>query len=147
LREGKIIQVVPDSTDDTVGDRPLAIGGRRFHIKPGLAEYALLTGAAIVPQFSTRRLDGSVHTAFQPPIEIPPSVVNREDRVFSILEQYAAFVDRSWRLAPEGLNWKLFEKIFLKPRVSDPPSHPQASGEAHPEPDAAGSSGGIGAPD
>jgi acyl-coenzyme A synthetase/AMP-(fatty) acid ligase/lauroyl/myristoyl acyltransferase/acyl carrier protein len=117
LGEGKIIQIVPDQSFDIVGNRPLEIGGRRYHIKPGLAEYALLTGAAIIPQFSTRRVDGSVHMAFQPPIEIPAGMTDREEQVYFILRQYASFVDRSWRLAPEALNWVSIKKMLRKPRV------------------------------
>jgi amino acid adenylation domain-containing protein len=117
LEEGKIIQIVPDNTMDTVGHRPLVIGGRRFNIKPGMAEYALLTGAAIVPQFSTRRLDGSVHMTFLPPFVMPPETTAREERIYSILQQYAAFVDFAWRHAPEAINWISIEKLLRKPRV------------------------------
>ena len=119
LENGKIIQIVPDNTSDTVGDRPLTIAGRRFHVKPGLAEYALLTGAAIVPQYSTRRLDGSIHMAFQPAFEIPPADAHREDRIFSILKQYAAFVNRSWSLAPEAINFSALSKLMRKPLSSE----------------------------
>jgi acyl-CoA synthetase (AMP-forming)/AMP-acid ligase II/lauroyl/myristoyl acyltransferase len=128
LDEGKIIQIVPDNTSDTVGNRPLTIGGRRFQIKSGLAEYALLTGAAIVPQYSTRRLDGSIRMTIQPPIEIPSAALDREDRIYTIMKQYAAFVDRSLRLAPEGINWSTMHRVLDKPRAPRSPAPGAESG-------------------
>jgi amino acid adenylation domain-containing protein len=129
LEEGRIIQIVPDTTFDVEGNRPLVIGGRTFQIKPGIAEYALLTGAAIIPQYSTRRLDGSIHMAFSPPIQISTGAADRGGQIYSILQQYAAFVDRSWRLAPESLKWSTLSKLFRKPRALRPAAAPAEGGE------------------
>jgi acyl-CoA synthetase (AMP-forming)/AMP-acid ligase II/lauroyl/myristoyl acyltransferase/acyl carrier protein len=116
LKQGRIIQLVPDNTQDIVGDRPLEVGGREFQIKPGMAEYALHTGAVILPQFSTRRLDGSIQMTFLPPFTMGEQDTNHEEQIYAILRQYAAFVDRSWRVAPEGLRWTVMERFLRKPR-------------------------------
>ncbi len=73
LEEGNIIQILPDITFDIEGNRQLVIGGGTFQMKPGIAEYALLTGDAIIPHYSTHRLDGSIHMVFSPPrSKFPP---------------------------------------------------------------------------
>jgi amino acid adenylation domain-containing protein len=115
LKQGGIIQIVPDSSMDVLGDRPLIIGKREYYLKPGFAELALHTGAAVVPQYTTRRLDGSIHTAFQPPMDPLAEGEDHETQIYSLLKQYADFVDRSWHLAPESLKYAVIEKYLHQP--------------------------------
>jgi amino acid adenylation domain-containing protein len=117
LTQGGIIQIVPDNTQDVVGDRPLVMGGREHKIKPGIAEMALLTGAAIVPQYATRRMDGSLQMVIAPPFEVDPQKGDHNEQVYSILRQYATFVDRSWKAAPENMRWPAMERFLAKPRI------------------------------
>jgi amino acid adenylation domain-containing protein len=121
LKQGRIIQLVPDNTQDIVGDRPLEVGGREFQIKPGLAEYALHMDVTILPQYSTRRPDGGMQMTFLPPFIIDKKSTDHEEQTYAILRQYAAFVDRSWRLAPEALRWAVMERYLKKPRKRSQP--------------------------
>jgi lauroyl/myristoyl acyltransferase/acyl carrier protein len=115
LKQGGVIQIVPDSSMDVLGDRPLIIGKREYYLKPGFAELALHTGAAVIPQYTTRRLDGSIHTAFQPPMDPHADGEDHETQIYSLLKQYAEFVDRSWQLAPESLKYAVIEKYLTQP--------------------------------
>jgi acyl carrier protein/lauroyl/myristoyl acyltransferase len=115
LMNGEIIQIVPDGSRDIVGDRPFSVGGRTFRFKPGFAEMALNSNSVIIPQYTTRRPGGVVATFFSPPFSTGSENEDRAARVYGLLAQYAGFLDRSWRLAPESLRWDLVDRFGRRP--------------------------------
>jgi amino acid adenylation domain-containing protein len=115
LGRGGILQVIPDIGYDASDGLPLTIGRYRFLIKPGFAELADLSGAAVVPFYATRRIDGSVFSRFFPPFDLLPSAADRKSRVHHLLDQYAEFVDRSWKQAPESLLWQVIDTHMNRP--------------------------------
>lgn len=115
LKQGGILQVIPDIGYDASDGLPLAIGGYRFLIKPGFAELAILADAAVIPFYTTRRIDGSIYSRFFPPFARLSGDPDRKNQVYDLLNQYAAFVDRSWKMAPESLLWQVIDTHLNRP--------------------------------
>lgn len=112
LGQGKIVQFVSDNEYAREG-HAVVIASRRYYLRPGFAELAINTGAAVVPQFSVLRPDGKIHMTIHPPFVIEQ--VSREEQITSLLEQYAAFVNNSWRVAPESIRWPRIVRHFDQP--------------------------------
>jgi amino acid adenylation domain-containing protein len=115
LQQGGILQVIPDIGYDATDGLPLVIGGYRFLVKPGFAELAILADAVVIPYYATRRIDGGIHTRFFPPFTRLPRDRDRKAQVDHLLGQYAGFVHRSWKLAPESLMWQVIATHLTRP--------------------------------
>jgi amino acid adenylation domain-containing protein len=115
LQQGGILQVIPDIGYDSTDGLPLVIGGYRFLVKPGFAELAILADAVVIPYYATRRIDGSIHTRFFPLFTRLPGDRDRKARVDHLLDQYARFVQRAWKLAPESLMWQVIATHLTRP--------------------------------
>jgi amino acid adenylation domain-containing protein len=103
LQEGKIVSYFSDTNDTRGRTYNVSMGGRAYQMKAGLAEMALNTGAAIIP-FSRYCLpDGRIQMEFLP--ELQAGDGNRQDQVTKIIQDYAAFIEQSWRRHPEGASW------------------------------------------
>jgi len=89
------------------------LAGRRYHLKRGFAELAINSGAAVVPQYTKMRPDGHLLTTFMSPL-IPGSG-SRDAQIKNLLDQYAEFINTSWRLAPESLRWSRILRHFNQP--------------------------------
>lgn len=111
LKQGKIVQFVSDgSFDDKSDSHRVIIAGRQYFITPGFAKIALNTGATIIPQFTTTRENGQIHTTFMPPLIAAEG--DRDLQVESLVNQYADFINSSWITAPESLGWKRIQRHF-----------------------------------
>jgi lauroyl/myristoyl acyltransferase len=115
LKEGQIIQLVPDGRPFSVDDNPVTIGGRSTYIQSGFAKIALLANAPIIPLVTTRRLDGSVHFSFSPPLLPRDPRAPLEIKIADLVAQYAAFLERSWRSAPESVPWAKMDNYLRWP--------------------------------
>jgi acyl-CoA synthetase (AMP-forming)/AMP-acid ligase II len=115
LKRGQIVQIVPDGRDFSAQDDPQVIGGRKTFLQSGFAKLALLADAVVIPVASTRRLDGSIHSTFFPPL-VPQDVqAPLEGKIRSLVSQYAVFLDHSWHIAPESLRWTKMAKFLEWP--------------------------------
>ena len=103
LQRGGIIQIIPDFGYDASDGIPVNIAGRRYLVKPGFAQLALLSDAVVVPQYTTRRIDGCLVTHFDPPFDNGEDKSDTPAKVEHLLNQYGAFVEKSWRAAPESI--------------------------------------------
>jgi lauroyl/myristoyl acyltransferase len=110
LKKGEIIQIVPDGRDFSVQDEPLLIGGRKTYIQSGFAKLGLTTDAVIIPVSTTRRLDGSIHSTFSEPLTPKDIHSPIEEKILDLVAQYVDFLERSWRLSPESVQWSKMEK-------------------------------------
>jgi acyl-CoA synthetase (AMP-forming)/AMP-acid ligase II/lauroyl/myristoyl acyltransferase len=115
LKHGQIIQLVPDGKAFSVSDEPVSIAGRRTYIQSGFAKIALLSDAAIVPVMTTRRLDGSIHSTFFPPLVPADRHAPVEEKIMDLVRQYAAFLESSWQTAPECVTWSKMGKHLDRP--------------------------------
>jgi acyl-CoA synthetase (AMP-forming)/AMP-acid ligase II/lauroyl/myristoyl acyltransferase/acyl carrier protein len=115
LKNGRIIQIVPDGRDFSVQDPPRLLGGHKVYIQSGFAKLALASDAAVVPVSTTRRLDGSIHSTFFPPLIPRDMEASIESKIFDLVTQYADFLEKSWRLSPESVRWSKMEKHLRRP--------------------------------
>ncbi len=115
LSKGRVVQFVSDNEYSHQG-HPVIIAKRRYFLRPGFAELALNTGAVVVPMYNSLKLDGRIHMTFMQPLLIgsrEPGVSNR-----GLLDQYAAFLNASWRAAPESIRWPRMMRHFDQPIIS-----------------------------
>jgi acyl-CoA synthetase (AMP-forming)/AMP-acid ligase II/lauroyl/myristoyl acyltransferase len=110
LKNGQIVQVIPDGRDFSAQDQPFLVGGRKTYIQSGFAKLALTTDAAIVPVSTTRRLDGSIHSTFFKPLTPHDIQSPLEEKILDLVAQYVDFLESSWRASPESVKWSKMEK-------------------------------------
>jgi lauroyl/myristoyl acyltransferase len=115
LKQGGIVQIAPDIGYNASEGVPVSISGFRFLMKPGFAELALLSDAVVIPCYTTRSIDGRIHSHFDPPLDPGNATQDRQARISHLLEQYAAFVGNAWRKAPESLLSHAIRKHLQRP--------------------------------
>jgi amino acid adenylation domain-containing protein len=115
LAEGRIVQFVSDNEYARQG-HAVVLAGRRYFLRPGFAELALNTGAAVVPMFCSMKSDGRIYMTLQPPLIVGSG--DRDSQITNLLDQYAAFLNASWKEAPESLRWPRLFRHFLQPLAS-----------------------------
>jgi amino acid adenylation domain-containing protein len=119
LKEGGVIQIVPDIGYDAADGVPLVIARHRFLVKSGFAEIALASGAAIIPTYSTRRISGRIDTRCLPPLDPGSPSSDSSARINGLLSQYGAFVEKAWSLAPESLLWQVIDMHMNRPSAEN----------------------------
>jgi acyl-CoA synthetase (AMP-forming)/AMP-acid ligase II/lauroyl/myristoyl acyltransferase len=113
LEQGQIVQIISDmQSPSPLNQIPVSLGGRAFFLRTGFAEIALISGAALIPFYSTWHVDGSLGTHFFPPLVPRVPGANREQKVRDLVEQYASFIDRGWRTSPESVRGRKIYGYF-----------------------------------
>jgi lauroyl/myristoyl acyltransferase len=112
LAQGKMVQFVSDNEFDNQG-YAVIMAKRRYYLRPGFAELALNTGALVVPQYNLMRPDGRILMTILPPFVLRYG--NRETQIAMLLDQYAAFINQSWKAAPESIRWPRLIRHFNQP--------------------------------
>src|SRR5262245_1789739 len=105
LARGGIVCNVPDSRQNLDNSRSVEFFGRRRLLAAGFAELALVTGARVLPlvhRFSPR---GFFVLEFGAPFHIPGPQSVYEERVDSLVGQYADFLRDEWRVRPWNIQW------------------------------------------
>jgi hypothetical protein len=115
LSKGRVVQFVSDNEYSHQG-HPVIIAKRRYFLRPGFAELALNTGAAVVPMYNCLKLDGRIHMTFMQPLMIGTGT--RGSQIAGLLDQYAAFLNASWKAAPESIRWPRIFRHFDQPLAS-----------------------------
>jgi len=115
LEGGNIVQFASDNEYSHHG-HPVIIAKRRYYLRPGFAELALNTGAAVVPMYNCLKLDGRIQLTFMQPLLIGTG--SRESQIAGLLDQYAAFINASWNAAPESIRWPRIFRHFDQPLAS-----------------------------
>lgn len=118
LKEGGIVQVYNDIASPEAGTFSFFIGGRVYDFKSGFAELALSTGASVIPVYSTHQADGRIRIRILPPLE-PLANANHPAQVRDLVEQYARFVENTWRNVPESISWYVTQLHFERPVVAE----------------------------
>ena len=105
LRQGKIVELAGDTFAPGPGPTYLiAVGDRRYEIKPGFAELALNSGAPVIPNHSRFLEDGRVLTEFEAPLD--PGRGTREQQVQALVNQYEHYLNHVLSQYPEMRQWK-----------------------------------------
>ncbi len=122
VRDGRTVVFYPDLPDQVPDGHPVQWAGRAKRIRAGFATLALESGAPVIPTYSTVAADGRLETRFFAPFDCGYDNAPRQDRISVLLRQYARFVERAWREAPESVPWFVMHKHLRSPRTE-----PQAS--------------------
>lgn len=115
LKEGGVLQILNDVSYDDGAFLPKAVGGRLYNLKPGFAELALTTGSAVLPVHCAYDRVGRVLMTILPALEPLAKTVAHATRVDHLVDQYVAFLEDSWRQAPESLGWGSLRRFYGRP--------------------------------
>jgi KDO2-lipid IV(A) lauroyltransferase len=117
LSRGGIVFNVPDARQNLDNSRPVEFFGRQRRIATGFAELALKTGAHVMPiayRFSPR---GFCVLDFGAPFHVLGPQSSHEERIDSLVEQYASFLRAEWRRSPWDIHWYHLEYYCLLPEI------------------------------
>ena len=118
LSQGKIIQLVTDGDPGGgLSHYRVIVAGRQYFLPTGFAELALNTEAIIVPEYTSIRADGQIHTTFLPPLVMEPG--SWDIQIERLMAQHADFLTSSWKAAPESMNWSRMQKHFRSPLATE----------------------------
>jgi KDO2-lipid IV(A) lauroyltransferase len=105
LARGGIACNLPDARQNLDNSRSVEFFGRQRQVATGFAELALATGAHVLPiayRFSPR---GIFTMEFGAPLHVPGPESAHEERVDSLVAQYANFLRDEWRRYPWNVHW------------------------------------------
>lgn len=105
LKGGGIVFNLPDAFQNLDHSRAVEFFGRQRRIAAGFAELALMTGANVVPiayRFSPR---GSFVLEFGAPLRDPGPGSTHDERIDSLVAQFASFLRDQWRRYPWNIPW------------------------------------------
>jgi hypothetical protein len=117
LNGGGIVFNLPDAFQNLDHSRAVEFFGRQRRIAAGFAELALMTGAHVIPiayRFTAR---GSFVLAFGAPLDAPGPESTHDERVGSLVEQFADFLRAEWRLYPWNIPWHHLVQYCSLPEV------------------------------
>ena len=105
LAQGGIVFNPPDARQNLDHSRPVEFFGRQRELAAGFAELALKTGAHVVPvayRFTPR---GTFALEFGAPLDVTGPASTHDERVDSLVAQYADFLRDQWRRYPWNIPW------------------------------------------
>lgn len=117
LARGGIVFNLPDAFQNLDNSRSVAFFGRQRRLAAGFAELALKTGARVVPiayRFSPR---GSFVLEFGAPFNALGSQSSHDQRVDSLVGQYADFLRAEWRHYSWNIPWHHLRSYCVLPEV------------------------------
>jgi hypothetical protein len=117
LRAGGIVRISNDMNYGGANSISRTIGQRRFRLKPGFADLALTSGAAIVPAYSYIDHTGCVYLKALPALSMLATPASRTAQVHHLLDLYVDFLETAWRAHPESLGWGLLTRYHRCPLV------------------------------
>jgi len=121
LVQGGIACNLPDARQNLDYSRSVAFFGRQRRLAAGFAELALATGAHVLPlalRFSPR---GHFVMEFGPPLQVPASPATHDERVDSLVGQYADFLRGEWRRYPWNIHWTHLHYYLELPEIDRRP--------------------------
>lgn len=117
LNSGKIVWIAPDGTQGANGHQDISVPffGRNYRMKRGFAELALKTGATIIPVRRIVTPTGQVNTTFMPPLDTESQELGYEERLKSLVEQYAVFLEQIWQDDLDNIPMQRMKKFLRMP--------------------------------
>jgi amino acid adenylation domain-containing protein len=116
LQAGGIVQVYNDIGVREPGTLAFLIGDRLYDFKTGFAELALATDAVVIPVYSAHDITGRIRMEFLPPLQTRADV-DHKNQVQHLVEQYAQFLEHTWRTVPESISWYILQHHLERPLV------------------------------
>jgi lauroyl/myristoyl acyltransferase len=117
LARGGLVCNLPDSHHNLDNSRTVEFFGRKRPLAAGFAELALRTGAHVVPiahRFSAR---GFFVVEFGAPFHVLGRQSTPDERVDSLVGQYANFLRDEWRRYPWNIPWHQLRYFCRLPEV------------------------------
>ena len=116
LEAGKIVRLFSDHLGPGPGDPyEFNVGDRLYQMKPGFAELALNTGAAVIPTFGRVDAQGRLHLVLRPPLD--PGTGDHREQLRWLSDQFAAFMNYVVATYPETLQWEMMKNHLRRKRV------------------------------
>ena len=110
LRAGRVLQIFSDTHDLRTKNYTADLLGKPRNFKAGFAELAVKTGAAIIPTINYIDNQHRISRAFLPPLHSDqPSY---DGKILDMVEQYAQFIESSWKNHPEIQTVSKIKKFF-----------------------------------
>jgi acyl-CoA synthetase (AMP-forming)/AMP-acid ligase II/acyl carrier protein/lauroyl/myristoyl acyltransferase len=113
LAQGGTVFMASDVEEPDSGI-PVTIGDRGWTLPAGAAHLAIATGAAILPIASSFLSDWIVRLTLHPPLPMGESSLSETARAEWIIHRYAAFLEETWRQAPEATGWGTIRRHLKK---------------------------------
>ena len=110
LRAGRVLQIFSDTQDSRTKNYTADLLGKPRNFKAGFAELAVKTGAAIIPTYNYIDDQNRVSRAFLPPLHSDQS--SYDGKILDMVEQYARFIESSWKNHPEIQTVSKIKKFF-----------------------------------
>jgi lauroyl/myristoyl acyltransferase len=117
LNGGGIVLNLPDAFQNLDHSRAVEFFGRQRRIAAGFAELALMTGARVIPiayRFTAR---GSFVLEFGAPLHDLGPEATHDERVGSLVGQFADFLRAQWRRYPWNIPWHHLEQYCSLPEA------------------------------
>ena len=117
LAQGGIVFNPPDARQNLDHSRAVEFFGRQRQLAAGFAELALKTGAHVAPvayRFTPR---GTFALEFGAPFDVLGPQSTHDERVDSLVAQYANFLRDEWRLYPWNIPWNHLLHYCLLPEA------------------------------
>jgi lauroyl/myristoyl acyltransferase len=117
LNGGGIVFNLPDAFQNLDHSRAVEFFGRQRRIAAGFAELALMTGARVIPiayRFTAR---GSFVLEFGAPLHALGPESTHDERVDSLVGQFADFLRAEWRMYPWNIPWHHLEQYCTLPEA------------------------------
>lgn len=131
LNGGGMVFNLPDARQNLDHSRSVEFFGRQRQLAAGFAELALKTDAHVVPlsyRFSPR---GFYVLEFGEPFHVLGPQSTHDERLGSLVAQYATFLRKEWRRYPWSIAWPHLAHYCKLPRF-DPAALGEKAGAPHP---------------
>ncbi len=125
LKENRMLAILPDQHD--MDGIFVDFFGHPSKTAIGPAAIALRTGAMLLPVFTYRQPDETIHVVFQPPFAAQPTG-NKDEDVRALTQRLTTIIEEAIREAPDQWMW-FHHRWKSQPPISPPPLPKTGKGE------------------
>lgn len=112
LKERGIVWIAPDGRSGQL-TLSLPVFGRERAFSTGFAELSIETGAVAIPTRCVTLPTGKIQVTFLPPLDRGVADAPRQERILSLVKQYVAFLEETWKLDPANITLRHI-KFYLE---------------------------------
>ena len=119
LKKGGLVFNLPDALQNLGNSRTVEFFGRQRRLAIGFAELAIETSAQLVPVTYRFTQRGFFVMELRPPLQRLGQERSREERVQSLVDQYADFLRDEWRRYPWNIHWNHLRHYLELPHCAE----------------------------